>query len=135
MAEIVQCPAQIEVGFNIIFRQLGCLAQILFSLAILSPALILGFFGVRALVQEGLLQDRQIQDRLDAIAKSTGLRLESELNAWDQAVVDLARSKTTNPADWPEQHGHRRASHHFNLDQAALLGRSQKVQIDQDHQP
>lgn len=76
---------------------------LIFVVAILVPGLILGFFGVRGLVQEGLLIERQTQARLEAVARGAGFRLESELNEWQQAVREIARSGTTNRADWPER--------------------------------
>ena len=75
----------------------------IFAVAILVPGLILGVFGVRALVQEGLLIERQTRARLEVVAESAGRRLESELNEWQQAVRDIARSGRANRADWPER--------------------------------
>jgi tetratricopeptide (TPR) repeat protein len=76
---------------------------LIFGVAILAPGLVLGFIGVRALVQEGLFLNGQIRERLDTAAELAGRRLESELNAWQQAAEDLGRSGAADPARWPER--------------------------------
>lgn len=76
---------------------------LIFCLAILTPGLILGFFGGRALIQEGVLLEDQIQRRLDDAAGEAGRQLDSELREWQQAVDDIARSQTEDPARWPER--------------------------------
>lgn len=64
---------------------------VIFFATILAPGLILGSFGVRALMQERRLADRQILERLDAVAENAGRRLELELKDWQQAADALAR--------------------------------------------
>src|SRR5438128_1200909 len=77
--------------------------MLIFVATILTPGLILGFFGVRALMQERLLADRQIRERLDAVAESTGRRLELELRDWQQAADQLAVAASPEAAVWPER--------------------------------
>ncbi|MBI4472554.1 MAG: hypothetical protein HY646_07785, partial [Acidobacteria bacterium] len=76
---------------------------LIFAITILAPGLILGSFGLRALMQERRLADQQIREKLAALAESTGRRLELELRDWQQAVDQLARAGPTNRALWPER--------------------------------
>lgn len=77
--------------------------MLIFVATILTPGLILGFFGVRALMQERQLADRQIRERLDVVAESTGRRLELELRDWQQAAGQLAGTVSPDAAAWPDR--------------------------------
>jgi signal transduction histidine kinase len=76
---------------------------LVFALAILAPGLILGGFGVHALIQERRHAEQQVIERLAVEAERVGRRLQSELSLWQQAAEDIARSGTPDPAQWPER--------------------------------
>ena len=76
---------------------------LIFAGTVVAPGLILSFFGLRALMQERVLADQQIQERLTGVAETTGRRLELELREWQQAATELARTDTTDPTLWPDR--------------------------------
>ena len=76
---------------------------LIFTVTILVPGLILGILGVRALTKERRLAEQQVRDRLNEVAKNSGLRLELELKKWQTAVDELSRSGSADPARWPER--------------------------------
>src|SRR5215471_11704924 len=75
----------------------------IFIITILAPGLILGFFGLRALVQEKGLADQQIRERLAAAAESIGRKLELEIREWQDAVNRLALTGPSNREAWPDR--------------------------------
>ena len=75
----------------------------IFIITILTPGLILGFFGLRALRQEKGLADQQIRERLATAAERIGRRLESEFREWRRVADQLAESGPANREAWPDQ--------------------------------
>ncbi len=76
---------------------------LIFAITILVPGLVLGFLGLRALIQERQLADQQVRERLAVIAESTGRQLELDLGDWQQAADQLALIGPTDPARWPDR--------------------------------
>ncbi len=76
---------------------------LIFAIAILAPGLILGFIGVRALIQESGLAEQQIHEGLAVAAESASRQLESELKDWQRAADDIARTGRSDPASWPQR--------------------------------
>jgi hypothetical protein len=74
----------------------------IFSVTILVPGLILGFFGLRALRQEKVLADQQIRERVNGAAESIGRELEFELRKWQDAADRLAQADLSDRDAWPE---------------------------------
>lgn len=73
-----------------------------FAVTIVLPGLVLGFFGVKALVQERQFRDQQIREQLARIAEHAGAQLESELAEW-QHTADRLAANVANPGAWPER--------------------------------
>ena len=63
----------------------------------------LGFLGLRALLQERQLADQQVREQLAVVAESTGRQLELDLRDWQQAAEQLALTGPTDPARWPDR--------------------------------
>ena len=76
---------------------------LIFVVTILVPGLVLGFLGLRALLQERQLADQQVREQLAVIAESTGRQLELDLRDWQQAAEQLALVGPTDPARWPDR--------------------------------
>ena len=76
---------------------------LIFAVTILVPGLVLGFLGLRALIQERQLADQQVREQLAVIAESTGRQLELDLRDWQQAAEQLALIGPTDPARWPDR--------------------------------
>ena len=76
---------------------------LIFAVTILVPGLVLGFLGLRALLQERQLADQQVREQLAVIAESTGRQLELDLRDWQQAAEQLALGGPTDPARWPDR--------------------------------
>ena len=76
---------------------------LVFAVTILVPGLVLGFLGLRALLQERQLADQQVREQLAVIAESTGRQLELDLRDWQQAAEQLALVGPTDPARWPDR--------------------------------
>jgi signal transduction histidine kinase len=76
---------------------------LIFAATILVPGVSLGILGLRRLTQERRDAERQVRERLDAVAENMGRRMELELKDWQQVAADLARSGSTDPALWPER--------------------------------
>ena len=76
---------------------------VIFAVTILVPGLVLGFLGLRALLQERQLADQQVREQLAVIAESTGRQLELDLRDWQQAAEQLALVGPTDPARWPDR--------------------------------
>ncbi len=74
---------------------------LIFAATILTPGVILGGFGLRALTQERQNAKRQARDTLDVVAKDLGPRLELDLKDWQQAAGELARTASVDPSQWP----------------------------------
>ena len=76
---------------------------LIFTVTILVPGLVLGFLGLRALLQERQLANQQVRAQLAVIAESTGRQLELDLRDWQQAAEQIALMGPTDPARWPER--------------------------------
>ncbi len=76
---------------------------LIFTVTILVPGLVLGFLGLRALLQERQLADQQLRAQLAVIAESTGRQMELDLRDWQQAAEQIALMGSTDPAHWPER--------------------------------
>ena len=76
---------------------------VVFAATVAGPALLLGFFGVRALVQERDFVRRQVQDRMRASAEAMGRRAELEFAAWQQAIDQVALAGVASPGRWPDR--------------------------------
>ena len=74
-----------------------------FAATVVGPALLLGFFGVRAIVQEREFARRQVRERLRASVETITRRAELEVSAWQQAVDQVAHAGPASPALWPER--------------------------------
>src|SRR5262245_38866237 len=74
---------------------------LIFGATILTPGVILAGVGLRALTQERQFAERQATGRLDVVARRIGGSLELDLKDWQQAAVDLARSGSIDPSQWP----------------------------------
>ena len=79
---------------------------LVFGVAIVAPGLALGALGIKALLQESRISQRQIQETLAAAAEKAAAHLESELKEWQQAADEIARSGVTDPSLWPERVRH-----------------------------
>ena len=76
---------------------------LVFAVTILVPGLVLGFLGLRALLQERQLAEQQVREQLAVIAESTGRQLELDLRDWQQAAEQIALMGPTDPARWPDR--------------------------------
>ena len=76
---------------------------LIFAVTILVPGLVLGFLGLRALLQERQLAEQQVREQLAVIAESTGRQLELDLRDWQQAAEQIALMGPTDPARWPDR--------------------------------
>jgi signal transduction histidine kinase len=74
---------------------------LIFAATILAPGAILAGIGLRALTQERQYAESQARDRLNVVTESLGRHLELDLKDWQQAAVDLARSGSVDPSQWP----------------------------------
>jgi signal transduction histidine kinase len=74
---------------------------LILAATILAPGVILAGFGLRVLTQERQLAERQARDTLRVVAENLGRRLELDLRDWQQAAVDLARTGSVDPSQWP----------------------------------
>lgn len=70
---------------------------------VVGPALLLGLFGVRALVQERAFARRLAEDRLRTALETVARRAELEFASWQQAVDQAGQVGAASPALWPEQ--------------------------------
>jgi len=77
----------------------------IFIVTILTPGLILGIFGWRALQQERKLANQEIRERLNAAAEDIGRRLEFDLKEWQRTADRLAQDPA-NRESWPESLRH-----------------------------
>ena len=73
-----------------------------FLVFILLPGIILGFFALRTLRQEGRLAQQQIQERLERITTQVGRDLDLQFNQWQTALQSTAREGMADPGSWPE---------------------------------
>ena len=76
---------------------------LIFAVTILVPCLVLGFLGLRALLQERQLAGQQVREQLAVIAESTGRQLDLDLRDWQQAVEQLALIGPADPSRWPDR--------------------------------
>jgi len=76
---------------------------LIFVTTILAPGVILAGFGLLALKQERLRAESEARDNLRVFAENLGRRLELDLTKWQQAAVDVARSGSADPSQWPER--------------------------------
>jgi len=74
----------------------------IFIVTILTPGLILGIFGWRALRQEKKIADQEIRERLNAAAEDIGRRLEFDFKEWQHAADRLVQGDPANRESWPE---------------------------------
>ena len=74
---------------------------LIFAATILTPGMLLGFFGLRALIQERRLAEQQIRDRLQASAETLGRLVELEFLTWQQGLDETKHTSATDPASWP----------------------------------
>jgi hypothetical protein len=76
---------------------------IVFLITIVSPGLVLVYFGAKSLLDERERAERQIQANLIATAETLGRRLESELSDWQQSADDMANTAALDPSLWPKR--------------------------------
>ena len=76
---------------------------LIFAVTILVPGLVLGFLGLRALLQERQLAEQQVRERVAVIAESTGRQLELDLRDWQQAAEQISLMGPADPARWPDR--------------------------------
>lgn len=76
---------------------------VVFAATVVGPALLLGFFGVRALIQERDFVRRQMRERMRAAAEAMGRRAELEFAAWQQAIDQVALAGVASPERWPDR--------------------------------
>jgi len=74
---------------------------LIFAATILTPGVILAGFGLSTLTQERRSAESQERDTLRVVAENLGRRLDLDLKEWQQAAVELARSGSTDPSQWP----------------------------------
>ena len=74
---------------------------LIFAVTILVPGLVLGFLGLRALLQERQLAEQQVRERVAVIAESTGRQLELDLRDWQQAAEQISLMGPADSARWP----------------------------------
>ncbi len=74
---------------------------LIFAATILAPGVLLGFFGLRALIQERRLADQQIRERVQVYSETVTHRLELELSEWQRAADQIIQAGPTNAALWP----------------------------------
>jgi len=75
--------------------------MLIFAATILLPGILLGFFGLRALIQERRMADQQIRESLQAYSETVARRLELELSEWQRAPDQLIQAGSTNATLWP----------------------------------
>ena len=76
---------------------------LIFAVTILVPGLVLGFLGLRALLQERQLAEQQVRERVAVIAESTGRQLELDLRDWQQAAEQISLMGPADSARWPDR--------------------------------
>ena len=75
---------------------------LVFVASILVPGVVLGVFGLRALIQEKRLADQQQREAVEAAAEAALQRLVEQFAAWNRALDQLASTARAS-SGWPER--------------------------------
>jgi hypothetical protein len=95
---------------------------VIFIVTILTPGLILGIFGWRALLKERKLADQEIRERLNTAAQTIGRQLEFDLKEWQRNRRSAGPGRSSEPGSLagiaPSRHG-------FNWRRGCLISKRQ----------